>query len=93
MTDFVDRNVKRVNIEKMFCPVGFFEEFITVFYVTMSQIETENNEKPKIFQFSKFSCILRHILDRLRGLECPKGSTLKEMVRPIVFNEEVIAML
>ena len=29
---------------------------------------------------------------RLRGLECFKGSTMKKLVRPEVFNEEIIAM-
>ena len=29
---------------------------------------------------------------RLRGLECFKGSTMKKLVRPVVFNEEITAM-
>ena len=29
---------------------------------------------------------------RLRGLECFKGSTMKKLVRPVVFNEEILAM-
>ena len=29
---------------------------------------------------------------RFRGLECFKGSTMKTLVRPVVFNEEIIAM-
>ena len=53
----------------------------------MSQIDTEIDKKRKIFQFSKLSFM--HFLlkfHRLRGLECFKGSTMKKMVRPIVFN-------
>ena len=29
---------------------------------------------------------------RLRGLECFKGSTMKKLVRPVVFNEEITGM-
>ena len=42
----------------MCCPVGFLEELITVFQVTMSQIDTENDKNPKIFQIPKFLPIL-----------------------------------
>ena len=41
----------------MCCPVGFSGEFNAVFYVKMSQIDTEIDKKPKIFQFSKPLCI------------------------------------
>ena len=29
---------------------------------------------------------------RLRGLECFEGSTMKKLVRPVVFNEDIIAI-
>ena len=59
----------------------------------MSQIDTETDKKHKIFQFSKYSSM--HFLlkfHRLRGLESFEGSTMKNLVRPVVFNEEIIAM-
>ena len=53
--DFINCNVERgQQWKKMCCPVGFLEELITVFQVTMSQIDTENDKNPKIFQFPKF---------------------------------------
>ena len=53
--DFIDwNNMKRLNNEKMCCPVDFLEELITVVQVTTSQIDTEIDKNPKIFQFSKF---------------------------------------
>ena len=59
----------------------------------MSQIDTEIDKKHKIFQFSKQSFM--HFLlkfHRLHGVECFKGSTMKKLVRPVVFNEEITAM-
>ena len=35
----------------MCCPVGFSEEFIAIFQVKMSQIDTKNDKKPKVLQF------------------------------------------
>ena len=46
--------LKRINKEKMCCPVGFFEVLFTVFQVTMSQIDTENDKKPKFSNFQSF---------------------------------------
>ena len=51
---FIDWNIEKVNNEKMLCPVGFLEELITVFWVTMSQIDTENDKNLTIFRFLKF---------------------------------------
>ena len=42
--------LKRVNMEKMCCPVDFSEEFIAVFQVEMSQIDTKNDKNPEVFQ-------------------------------------------
>ena len=59
----------------------------------MSQIDTEIDKKHKIFQLSKYSFM--HFLlkfPRLRGLECFEGSTMKKLVRPVVFNEDIIAI-
>ena len=49
--------LKRVNKERMCYPVGFPEEFIVVFQVKMFQIDTENDKKPKMCEFSMFLCI------------------------------------
>ena len=35
----------------MWCSVGFSEDFIAVFLMKMSQIETENAKNPKFSQF------------------------------------------
>ena len=58
------------------CPVavGFSREVIAVFPMKQSQIDTENDENPKICQFSILR-IFRQFFDRIRGLECFKGST------------------
>ena len=63
-TDFVDWNVKKFNKERMSCrPGGFFEEFIAVFQVTMSQIDTENDKNLKVFKFSKIVCMFFQSFD------------------------------
>ena len=36
----------------MCCPVRFSEELIAIFLVKLSQIDTENDKNPKVFQFS-----------------------------------------
>ena len=54
----------------MCCPVGFLEEFIAVFEVTISQIDTENMTKnPKFSNFQRFYAFCFQIFDRLRQLE------------------------
>ena len=57
MADFVKWNVQRVDKKRMRCSLGLAEEFTAVFQVKMSQINTEEDKKPKIFQNSKFLCI------------------------------------
>ena len=88
------RKLKTLNMVLIRLPVGFSEEIIAVFQMKKSQIDTENDKNPKIFHFSKFLRIFRRILDRLRGLECFKGSTRKERVGfPVVVSEEFSAFL
>ena len=82
-SDIVDWNVKngkKVNKENLCCPVGFSEELISVFEVKRSQIDTENDKKSKVVLFSKFLCICCQSFDKLRGLECFKGSKRKRLV-------------
>ena len=45
MTDFVDWSVEKVNMER----VVSYEEIIAVFKRKLSQIDTQKEEKPKIF--------------------------------------------
>ena len=54
---------------RLCCPVGCSEELTAVLKLKNSQIGTEIDKKPKIFQFSKFSCICCQNFDGLRGLE------------------------
>ena len=49
-TDFVKWNVEEGHKKKMCCPVGFSKQFIAVYSVILSQIDTDNNKKPKTFQ-------------------------------------------
>ena len=51
--DFVDRNVLGVQQGKGWFQGRLFREFIAIFQVKMSQIDTENDRNPKIFQCSK----------------------------------------
>ena len=53
----MDWNIGKGHKEKMGCPVGFSEEFIAVFLVKVSQIETETDKKPENYQFLEALCI------------------------------------
>ena len=46
--------MEKVNKEYSCCPLGFFEEFIAVVLVKLSQIETENDKNPKFSGFQSF---------------------------------------
>ena len=46
---------------------------------------------PKVSNFRSFYALLSKI-HRLRGLECFKRSTMKKLVGPVVFREEIIQM-
>ena len=50
--------LKMLNMALISCPVGFSEEIIAVFQMQKSQIDTENEKKPKDFmQISNILCI------------------------------------
>ena len=77
--------LKMFNMEHIRCPAGFYEEII-VFWLKKSQINTENDKKPKSSQFLSLLCNLYQIFDRLRGLvilitlnmaliRCPAGTS------------------
>ena len=44
--------LKTLNMAGISCPVGFSEETIAVFYMKKSQIDTEIDKNPKVFQYS-----------------------------------------
>ena len=69
LTNFVDWNVEKAQQGKKLLFSRLFEEFNAVCKVKMSQIDTENNLNPKIFQVSKILCIFFPFFDRLRQLE------------------------
>ena len=50
------------------------------------------SEEMIIALFQKFLRIFCQIIDRLRGLECFKGSVKKKVGCQVVFYEEIIAM-
>ena len=54
--------------KKVGCPVVSNEEIIAMFGMKMSQIDTENDKKPKNSQLSKILCIFRNF-DRLHYSE------------------------
>ena len=62
-------NIENGHMKGMFCPVDSSEEFIAVFSVEMSQIDTEKDKIHKTFQFPKILCILFSIFDKFFGLE------------------------
>ena len=68
---------KKVNKEKIGCPVIFNEEIFALFRLKMSQIGTEKDKKPKIVQFLTILC---NFCQRIRGLECGKRSTCPNVV-------------
>ena len=45
--------LEMLNMTLIRCPVGFSEEIIAVFHMKKSQIDTENDKIPKIFNFQK----------------------------------------
>ena len=61
------KTMVRVRID---CAVMFYEELIAVFKLKKTQIGTEFDKKPIIFQFSKVLCNCCQNFDRLRGLKC-----------------------
>ena len=69
-----------VNKENVNRPVVFYGEIIAMFWLKMSQTDTENDKNVKILQFSKILCVFFQIFDRLRQLERWKGSTRKQCV-------------
>ena len=52
------------------CAVVFYEEVSAVFKLKFSQIGTEIDKEPEIFNLSKNLCSFCQIIDRLRGPEC-----------------------
>ena len=69
--------LKTVIKVRMCCPIVFYEEIITDFKFKKFQIGTEID---KIFKLPKILGSFCQIYDKLRGLECQKGSTRKEFV-------------
>ena len=68
---------KSVNKEKNGFPVVFYEEIIAVFSEKMSHIDTENDERPKIFFQSSYAFFL--IFDRLRSLHIERPQQRKNV--------------
>ena len=82
--------LKTLNMALVCCPVGFSEEIIAVFPPKKSQFDTKNS---KIFHFPKFLRIFCQIFDRLRGLECFKGSTRQGLVVQLSFLKSILPFL
>ena len=81
--------LERFNKTKIRCPVVVYEE-TNAFFGKKDPKMTKKNKIVLIFNVFINYC---QIFDRPRGLECFKGSTIKTLVRPAVFNEEITAML
>ena len=69
--------LKRFNNARIGCPVVVYEEINAVL---LESKRPKNDKNPKIFLFLKFLCNFCESFDRLRGLECFKGSTKKRSV-------------
>ena len=80
--DFVDKNVEMLNMALIRRPVGFSEEIIAVFKMKNLKLTPKMTKIPKFSIFKVFThfSIFRQNFDRLRVLECFKGSTRKVLV-------------
>ena len=54
--------LKRVNKERVCCPVGFSEELIEVFKLKKSQIGTEIDKNPEFSNFQRFYAVFLKFL-------------------------------
>ena len=60
-------------MKKLVRPVVFNEDIIAIFWLKMSQIDTEKDKNPKNFQFSKISCIFSKLLTDFANWNVEKG--------------------
>ena len=60
-------------MKKLVRPVVFNEDIIAIFWLKMSQIDTENDKNPKNFQFSKISCNFSKFLSNFANWNVEKG--------------------
>ena len=67
----------------------FYEELIAMFWMKMSQIDTENDKNPKIFQISK---ILFPNFRQTWSIGTLKRVNKERMCSPVGFSEEFIAV-
>ena len=76
-----------VNKEWVCCQIVFYEERIAMFWMKMSQIDTENDKNPRIYQVSKILCILSQIFDRLQtsSIETLKRVNKEKSCCPVGF--------
>ena len=64
---------KRVNKERMCRPVDFSEEFVAVFIVKMSQIDTEDDKNPKFSNFQSFYAFFVEVSTNFEDWKILKG--------------------
>ena len=60
-------------MKKLVRPVVFNENIIAIFWLKMSQIDTENDKNHQNFQFSKISCIFSKFLTDFANWNVEKG--------------------
>ena len=61
-------------------PVVFYEELIAMFWMKMSQIDTENDKNPENFQFPKISCHFSKFLTDFVNWNVAKGQQGKNVL-------------
>ena len=78
--------LKKVNKERMCSPVGFSDGLISVFQVKISQIPTDYDKIPQLFQVSKFLCIFFKFLTDFVDWKFGKGQQGKKVLSSGLFR-------
>ena len=79
------RTLNKVNKERMCSPVGFSDALFSVFWVKVSQINTEYDKNPQTFQFSKNLCILFKFVTDFVNLNVENGQEGKNVLSSRLF--------
>ena len=84
--------LKSGNQERICSPLGFSEELSDVFKWKISHIGTENDKKPKFFQFSKIYAIIVLKFQQSSSIGMLKTVTKVWICGPVLFYEDIIAV-
>ena len=79
--------LKTVNMALIQCPVCFSEEFIALFSMKMSQIDTESYKNPKIFRCLKIYAFFPKISKDFVDCNVEKGQKGKNVLSSVLRKE------